>query len=588
MVLGSGCYYRSGSYGLLPSADEDKAVYQKLGEKTHTHCGTTTLFQLVNPQHGWERSLNALSVLAKNTKPKVPTTDRIIWVIGESSDLGWSISPKLQKQTKSGGWSKGRSISVKQMYAEQLNSDLLSTEDMKVCEAIRALKTYHFYSNEFSIPIDSLWSSLSKHPRIFWDKSRTTPVEILESDVELLVTEEGSEIRVSLYPDIYHHGTLQSQVAVVKETPTRLRFYNITEQHEHLLNILGSGLLVPIDEEKKLRETFTQPCPHAPVSNQILLALIMQERLTLTHFCMCIYFPMLMACGCPCAFSHCAVMIPPCTRRQAGKKILIEIAGEKVKTKRDLDNEKLFADHLIDTIEVLADWDNYADEYILESPEEALEALSGLHELGDAIVLEWPEGEVMRINASLSPHNMRININEKGKWFELDGEVQVSDNLVISLGHLLEMSRNSKGRFLKLGEGQYLSLTNNLRKKLHALESYSQQIDGKTHIDGLASLALEDFLDEVDLLEGDGKWQEHVQRLKNLQDEDYALPTNLDADMRHYQIEGFQWISRLAKWGVGACLADDMGLGKTIQSLAFILTQAFAGPCLVIAPRLRM
>ncbi|CAA6827475.1 MAG: COG0553: Superfamily II DNA/RNA helicases, SNF2 family [uncultured Thiotrichaceae bacterium] len=569
---------------LLNNTDVDKTDYQKYGEKTHKQYGTTTLFQLVNPQHGWERSLNALSVFAETTKPKEKTTDRIIWVIDENADLGWNIAPKLQKQTKSGGWSKGRSISVKQMYAEQLTSDLLSTEDMKVCEAIRSLKTYHFYSNEFSIPLESLWSSLTKHPRVFWDKSRSTPVDILQGEVELLVTEEGSEIRVSLYPDIHHHGTLQSQVAIVKETPTRLRFYNITEQHEQLLNILGNGLLVPLDEEEKLRSTLLSLAPMLNIQSDISgvdNATEVEPNNTLHVHLLPYADGLRMSMRVQPFATDDTPMYPPGEGRQ---KILIEIDGKKVKTKRDLDTEKTFAEHLVDNINVFADWDNFADEFILESPEEALEGLSGLHELGDAIVLEWPEGEVMRINASLSPHNMRININEKGKWFELDGEVQVSDNLIISLGQLLEMSRNSKGRFLKMGEGQYLSLTNNLRKKLHALESYSEQIDGKTHIDGLASLALEDFLDEVDLLEGDGKWQEHVQRLKNIQDEAHILPTNLDADLRDYQVEGFNWISRLAKWGVGACLADDMGLGKTIQSLAFILTQAHKGPCLVIAP----
>ena len=48
--------------------------------------------------------------------------------------------------------------------------------------------------------------------------------------------------------------------------------------------------------------------------------------------------------------------------------------------------------------------------------------------------------------------------------------------------------------------------------------------------------------------------------------------------------EGFDWLSRLAHWGVGACLADDMGLGKTLQALALILTARPGGPSLVVAP----
>lgn len=61
-------------------------------------------------------------------------------------------------------------------------------------------------------------------------------------------------------------------------------------------------------------------------------------------------------------------------------------------------------------------------------------------------------------------------------------------------------------------------------------------------------------------------------------------PESLKATLRDYQLDGFQWMSRLAHWGAGACLADDMGLGKTMQSLALILTRSAEGPSLVVAP----
>ena len=54
--------------------------------------------------------------------------------------------------------------------------------------------------------------------------------------------------------------------------------------------------------------------------------------------------------------------------------------------------------------------------------------------------------------------------------------------------------------------------------------------------------------------------------------------------MRDYQVDGFLWMSRLAQWEAGACLADDMGLGKTVQAITAMLEQAPHGPCLVIAP----
>ena len=54
--------------------------------------------------------------------------------------------------------------------------------------------------------------------------------------------------------------------------------------------------------------------------------------------------------------------------------------------------------------------------------------------------------------------------------------------------------------------------------------------------------------------------------------------------MRPYQRDGYEWLSRLAACGLGACLADDMGLGKTAQAIAFILHRRATRPALVVAP----
>jgi SNF2 family DNA or RNA helicase len=95
---------------------------------------------------------------------------------------------------------------------------------------------------------------------------------------------------------------------------------------------------------------------------------------------------------------------------------------------------------------------------------------------------------------------------------------------------------------------------------------------------------MEDWMDEVGQLKTDKHWKDHVQRLKEAQDLQPEIPSTLQAELRDYQVEGFNWLARLAHWGVGACLADDMGLGKTLQALAVILTRAPEGPTLIIAP----
>jgi SNF2 family DNA or RNA helicase len=66
-----------------------------------------------------------------------------------------------------------------------------------------------------------------------------------------------------------------------------------------------------------------------------------------------------------------------------------------------------------------------------------------------------------------------------------------------------------------------------------------------------------------------------------------ALPENINATLRDYQIGGFQWLHFLDEFGWGGCLADDMGLGKTLQMLTFIQSKVNENPetkILVVVP----
>ena len=104
------------------------------------------------------------------------------------------------------------------------------------------------------------------------------------------------------------------------------------------------------------------------------------------------------------------------------------------------------------------------------------------------------------------------------------------------------------------------------------------------HIHPLAAFALEELANDAGGVKADKLWREHLLRLRALDDYQPQLPSTLQADLRDYQLAGYQWLARLAHWGVGACLADDMGLGKTLQALALILARAPNGPTLVVAP----
>jgi non-specific serine/threonine protein kinase len=62
-----------------------------------------------------------------------------------------------------------------------------------------------------------------------------------------------------------------------------------------------------------------------------------------------------------------------------------------------------------------------------------------------------------------------------------------------------------------------------------------------------------------------------------------TLARGLNATLRPYQKEGYDWLGFLYEHRFGACLADDMGLGKTVQAIS-LLTGLAEGRITSVAP----
>lgn len=83
----------------------------------------------------------------------------------------------------------------------------------------------------------------------------------------------------------------------------------------------------------------------------------------------------------------------------------------------------------------------------------------------------------------------------------------------------------------------------------------------------------------------------HTQKLLsgiNKSDSKLSAPPTLNAQLRPYQLRGFQWAISTLLNGFGVILADDMGLGKTVQTIAILLhlkqLGKLQGRVLVVAP----
>ena len=57
-----------------------------------------------------------------------------------------------------------------------------------------------------------------------------------------------------------------------------------------------------------------------------------------------------------------------------------------------------------------------------------------------------------------------------------------------------------------------------------------------------------------------------------------TLPKVLQAELRPYQKDGFDFLAHLVQIKLGGILADDMGLGKTLQTLTWLAGSRNATP----------
>jgi hypothetical protein len=174
---------------------------------------------------------------------------------------------------------------------------------------------------------------------------------------------------------------------------------------------------------------------------------------------------------------------------------------------------------------------------------------------------------------------MQIRILKRQDWLAVEGGLPLDDGRVLAMAELLERAAETQGRFVRLGEDQYLVLSEAPRRRLDRLRGLLDQ--GRFH--PLAAPAVEELVEGMEV-SADAAWKKLLSRMAEAQALEPALPSTLQAELRDYQLEGFRWLARLAHWGAGACLADDMGLGKTVQALALILSRAKDGPTLVLAP----
>ncbi|MBL4760237.1 MAG: DEAD/DEAH box helicase family protein [Mariprofundaceae bacterium] len=194
-------------------------------------------------------------------------------------------------------------------------------------------------------------------------------------------------------------------------------------------------------------------------------------------------------------------------------------------------------------------------------------------------------------------------IEETGNdWFDLSFDVEVGGQklallpLIIQVLEYYDPEDLPEVLPLNLGDGKYLKVLSEQIKPM--LDILYELYDGETLSDQ-GSLKMSRFdvgrLTDLEQEQHYLQWQggEALRRIgRELKDFNgitaVAAPQGLQAELRHYQQQGLNWLQFLRHYHFHGILADDMGLGKTVQTLAHILLEKEQGrltqPCLIIAP----
>ena len=194
----------------------------------------------------------------------------------------------------------------------------------------------------------------------------------------------------------------------------------------------------------------------------------------------------------------------------------------------------------------------------------------------------------------LQPKRLKPKLIVRGSgidWLSVSAEWE-EEGMKLTDRDLQQLAAAS-GNFVNLPDAGWVQLD------LKAVQD-AQEAMADLGVDGLSALEQKIRIEQAAHLDEDGLAKfvpsEELEQLRGRLDEFEgievtALPDGVCAQMRPYQLDGFNFLCHLANLKLGGILADDMGLGKTLQTLTWLSwlrtsrrKNAKTKPSLVVCP----
>ncbi len=533
-----------------------------------------------------------------------------------STKHDFTVDFLITKEKKSGGLGKGRKTTLNNLRYSYNYTSYIQPQDEEIAKLLSALNSSH--QGEPLLAGDIGYIALSKllqTGRLFWQDTENPPLK----------TGTNRDLRFDWQQP--NHGGYKLTVAIEPAAVLLL-----TDPPQYLDTALGAigGFNPPSLTADQLRKILSAPVIPPDYADEFSFRLTVEhpdlhlpapKKVELTELDELAPAPKLLLFGRqvnPLRYTHFMAVafvygdwtisaLPP------EQYSVVKTDQGLLRIKRDLEIERIAIARLEEMgFAVASSADTGSKELVMFSPTEK-STMDSAARWGDFLQhtlfeLEQ-EGWVIDIDDSFllnfqTAQNWDAEISEsQNDWFEMRFNIKVDGQSLPLMPLIMPVLENYDPENLPdmlnlaIDEHHYLTLPSDkikpfLNVLLELFSSSAMGKDGELKLSRFNAASLADLEEQsVGLfsLTGGEALRELGQKLKNFTGiQDVALPNNLQAELRHYQQQGLNWLQFLREYNFAGILADDMGLGKTIQTLAHLLIEKQSGrmplPSLIIAP----
>lgn len=547
------------------------------------------------PREPWRDALAAIATLGEEKKSSKPGS--------EGPELAWALSLDKEGRVQD-VQAFERSVSVrgvlklKEVSLSKLKKNgAAHARDNAVLRHIE--RSLYGGANSWQLDVSQAAIALLGHPALMFADAPGQWVELVEAQPELEVRkrttpEGGEQFEFHIHPPLIapepprlfgwlgnNHdieSAKRDALRVLRDGPQNARLIRISNAQRRVAELVAQGWAVPASANAELGAALQVLSAHFQLHSDAAAGQLVAGDSRLHARLL----PLGEGLQLQLVAQPFGGFGPAVTPGQGRARLMCMHEGVSLATERDLQAEWAARLSVLEALPFLDPEQAPESPWQLADAEEALRAVELLPGLPGIAALDWPKGKPLRVTP-LASAAMTVGVSSGRDWLGLSGEAQLDEQRVLGLQELMKLARDSRSRFVRLGEGEYLALSEQLRQQLRDLDALAQARKDQLQLPQAAASWLEETLDGMQVA-GDSPWRARMDALASAAQSEPTLPKGLRAELRSYQLQGFQWMSRLAAAGLGACLADDMGLGKTVQTLALLLLRAELGPALVLAP----